>query len=192
MRVLSPTAIAALNAPVLSIVQLVYMVFPGLPVALASSNFDVVFGGVTYRGAAGLGTISAIEDSGGEVKGIQMEVSGVPVEYLALALSDATVVQGAPISIRLAILAADGSVIDAPLDWTGYVDTMSIEEDGETCSIALTAESSAVDLLRGNVLTTSNADQQFLYPGDRAFEFVVLQEGVPIVWPTKQYYIDSR
>jgi len=192
MKFLSTAALTALNSSPLRIAQLIYMGFPGVPVALASSNFDIVFGGVTYRGAAGAGTISPIEDSPGDVKGLQFQMSGVPIEYLALALSDATVVQGAPISIRNAILDAGRSVIDAPVDWTGYVDTMSIEEDSETCTVALTAESSQVDLLRGNVITTSDADQKFLYPGDRAFEFVIPQEGVPIVWPTKQYYIDSR
>ncbi|CAA2105994.1 hypothetical protein [Variovorax paradoxus] len=192
MRSLSAAALTALSSSPLRIAQLVYMGFPGVPVALASSNFDIVHAGVTYRGAAGLGSISPIEDAKGEVKGLQFQMSGVPIEYLALALADATVVQGAAISIRNAILDAGRSVIEAPVDWTGYVDTMAIEEDGETCTVAVTAESSEVDLLRGNVLTTSDADQKFLYPGDRAFEFVIPQEGVPIVWPTKQYYIASR
>ncbi|WP_295986476.1 hypothetical protein [uncultured Variovorax sp.] len=192
MKTLSEAALIALSSSPLRIAQLVYMGFPGVPVALASSNFDIVYAGITYRGAAGLGSVSSIEDAKGEVKGLQFQISGVPIEYLALALSDATVVQGAAITIRLAIMSADLTVVEAPIDWTGYVDTMSIEEDGETCTIAVTAESSEVDLLRGNVLTTSDADQKFLYPGDRAFEFVIAQEGVPIVWPTKQYYIDSR
>jgi hypothetical protein len=192
MRALSGPVVAALSAPVLTIIQLIYLGFPGLPVALNSSNRDVAFGGTIYRGAAGLGTISQIEDSPGEIKGLQFEISGVPIENLALALADATVVQGAGVFIRLAIMDSDGVVLDAPLDWSGRLDTMSIQEDGETCSVSATAESSAVDLLRGNTLTTSNADQQFLYPGDRAFEWVIPQEGVPIVWPTKQYYIDSR
>jgi hypothetical protein len=192
MRSLSVGTIAALSAPVLRIVQLVLMQFPSVTVALASSNFDVVYGGVTYRGAAGLGTISPIDDSPGEIKGLQLQMSGVSSEYLALALADSPEVQGAPITIRLAILSEAGAVLEAPIDWTGYADTMPIEEDAETCTITLTAESSAVDLLHGNALTTSNADQQFLYPGDRAFEYLVSQANVPIVWPTKQYYIASR
>jgi hypothetical protein len=192
MRALSGPVVAALSAPVLRIVQLIYLGFPGLPVTLNSSNRDISFGGTIYRGAAGLGKISPIEDSPGEIKGLQFEISGVPIENLALALADATVVQGTAVFIRLAIIDSDGTVLDAPLDWAGRLDTMPIQEDGETCSIGATAESTAVDLLHGNALTTSNADQQFLYPGDRAFEWVIPQEGVPVVWPTKQYYIDSR
>lgn len=162
-------------------------------VAFNSMNRDLDFGGITYKGAAGLGEISQIEDSaGGEIKGLQLSMSGLTVELLALALADATVVQGVRLVIRLALIGDDGAVIDAVVDWDGYLDTMPIVADGQTCTITATAESSAVDLLRGNSMTTSNADQQAMYPGDRAFEYIVSQRGVPVVWPTKQYYIDSR
>lgn len=191
MRTLAPPTIAALSGSVLSIAQLVYMDFPGLPIALCSANRDILCDGVTYRGAAGLGSISPVEDSPGEIKGLQFQMSGVPIENLALALDDSAIVQGTNIIVRLAILDLDHQLIEAPTDWTGRIDTMAIEEDGETCTITVTAESTAVDLLRGNALTTSNADQQFLYPGDRAMEYVALQD-VPVVWPTKQLFMAMR
>lgn len=193
MKSLSPTFAAALVSGAPQVAQLVAMYFSAGTVALNSMNRPLDFGGLTYRGAAGLGEISEIEDSaGGEIKGLQLTMSGLSSELLALALADATVVQGVRLVIRLALIGADGNVIDAPVDWDGYLDTMSIDADGDKCTISVTAESSAVDLLRGNAMTTSNADQQALYPGDRAFEYIVSQDGVPVVWPTKQYYIDSR
>jgi hypothetical protein len=189
MKILAAPVVAALSARELVVVQLVYMEFPGFPIALNSSNLDLVWAGVNYKGAAGLGTVSQIDDSPGEIKGLQLTMSGVPSEYLALALDDANIVQGAPITIRLAILDANYQVIDAPVDWTGRLDTMSIGEDGATCTIAVTAESSAVDLLRGSPLTYSNVDQWSLYPGDRAFEFVLSQANKPIVWAGKQWLL---
>ncbi|MFV0678666.1 hypothetical protein, partial [Variovorax sp. tm] len=155
-------------------------------------NRDVTFSGFTFQGAGGLGTISPIDDSPGEIKGLQFQMSGVPSDYLSLALDDAAIVQGAQTTIFLAILNEAGAVIEAPIDWAGRLDTMSIEENGETCTISATAESSAVDLLRGNALTTSNADQQYLYPGDRAFEYVASQSNQPVVWPTKQLFMAMR
>lgn len=192
MKSLSGPAVAALNAAELSIVQLVYMDFPGFAIALCSANHPVDYGGVTYRGAAGLGSVGQIDDSPGEVKGLQLELSGVPTEYLALALDDAAIVQGTPLTIRLAVVSTSGQVLDAALDWVGTLDTMTITEDGDTCSIAVTAESSAVDLLRGNSLTTSAADQRSLYPGDPSFDFVALQANQPVIWPTKQLFIAMR
>ncbi|MBJ2155261.1 hypothetical protein [Variovorax sp. IB41] len=189
MKSLSALAIAALSAGGLSVVQLVHMDFPGVPVALNSSNVDIDFGGVTYRGAAGLGAIGAITDSPGEIKGLQLGLSGVPTEYMALALDDTNIVQGTPLTIRLAILSADWQVLDAPIDWAGRLDVMGIEEDGATCSISVSAESTAVDLLRGTPLTYSNVDQWSLYPGDRAFEYVISQANKPVTWAGKQWLI---
>lgn len=188
MKNLTAAAAAALNSSPLTIEQLVYMAFPGFPVALTSANLDLVYGGVTYSGAAGLGSINEIEDSPGEIKGLQFGLSGVPLEYLALALDDAAIVQGTLVTIRLAIIGG-GAVLDAPIDWVGRLDTMSIKLDGDTCSITVTAESTAVDLLRGTPLTYSNADQQALYPGDRAFEYVLSQYDQRIVWPAKRWLL---
>lgn len=188
MRSFSAATVAALGGAELSIVQLVYMGFAGFPVAMAEANFDIEFAGVTYRGAAGLGTISPINDAPGEIKGLQFAMSGVPVENIALALSDASIVQGAPVVIRLAIMSG-GILLDAPVDWAGRLDTMSIQEDGDTCTIAVTAESSAVDLLHGSPLTYSHVDQQALYPGDMAFEYVLPQANKPIVWAGKQWLL---
>lgn len=189
MKSLSAPVVAALSAPVLSIAQLVYMDFPGLPVGLNSMNRPLTWDGVTYMGSAGLGSVSAIDDSPGEIKGLQFTMSGVPTEYLALALDDAAIVQGSRVTIRLAILDAAGQVVDAPIDWDGRLDTMNIDEDGDTCTIAVTAESSAVDLLRGTPLTYSDVDQKSLYPGDRAFEYVIPQANKPIVWAGKQWLL---
>ena len=193
MKSVSPAFVTALAGPAPIVAQLVAMYFVSGVIALNSMNRDVDFGGLTYKGAAGLGEISAIKDSAGsEVQGLQFSMSGVASENLALALADATVVQGTRVVIRLALIGDDGAVIDAPVDWDGYLDTMPISADGQTCTITATAESSAVDLLRGNAMTNSNADQQALYPGDRSMEYIVSQDGVPVVWPTKQFYIDSR
>ena len=125
------TVVTALSSNFLGVAQLVYMQFPGFPVALCSANRDLDFGGVTYKGAAGLGSISPIDDSPGEIKGLQFAISGVPIEYLSLALDDAGIVQGTPTTIRLAIVSDAGVVLDAPIDWQGSLDTMPIEENGE-------------------------------------------------------------
>ena len=188
MRVLSAAAIAALSAPEVRFVQLVLMGF-ATPIGLSTSNMDFDYGGITYVGAAGLGTLSQVDDSPGEIKGMQFELAGVRSEYISLALDDAAVVQGTPVTIRTALLDANCQIVDAPIDWTGTLDTMTITEDGETCTIQVTAESSAVDLLRGFALTYSDSDQRALHPGDLAFQYVASQANTPVVWPTKQWFI---
>lgn len=188
MRSLSAPTLAALGQPVVPLVQLVRMAFPGGDVALNTSNFTLVWDGVTYTGASGLGSIAPIEDSPGEVKGLQFSMSGVSAAMVSIALDDAAEWQGVPIEIRTAILDADYQVVDAPLEWSGLGDTMGLSEDGESCTVTATAESSAVDLLRGSPTTYNDADQQSLYPGDRAFEYVTSQADQPVVWPAKEWF----
>ena len=187
MRSLSGPTIVALSAPAVPMVQLVHLGFAS-PITLNTSNLNLVWDGVTYAGAGAMGAIGQVDDSPGEVKGLNFQLIGVDSSYIALALDDAGVVQGTPVTIRTAILNSSYVVVDAPIEWTGKLDTMSIEEDGETCTISVSAESSAVDILRGGPLTYSDADQKSLYPGDKAFEFILLQANTPIVWPSKLWF----
>jgi len=188
MRTLSAPIVSALNAPLVRLVQLVILGFSPTPIGLNSSNWDIDYGGVTYKGAAGLGSVTMIQDSPGEIQGLRFKLAGIDSAYIALALDDANIVQGTVVGVRTAILDSSNQIIDAPLEWVGRLDTMSIEEDGETCAITATAESSAVDLLRGIALTYSDADQKSISSTDRSFEFVLSQANTPIVWPSKLWY----
>ena len=189
VKSLSAPVLAALSASNVVLVTLVKMEFPGGTIALNTSSWNISHGGTDYLGAAGLGAQTAITDKPGEIAGIQLELNRVDTTYITLALDDADQVQGSPITISTAILDASSyQVLHVETDWTGYADTMTISEDGETCSIGLTAESKAVDLLRGNPLVYNDADQQSLVPGDRIFEYVASQTDQPVVWPTRDYY----
>jgi hypothetical protein len=189
MKALSLAALAALNAPEAVTVQLVRMGFAPTPVALAASTWTITHLGLDYKAAQGLGTISPIEDAPGTVKGVQFEITGAPAEYIALAMDDADQYQGVPISISTALLdPVSYQIVDVLPDWVGRGDTFTHTIEGQTASIQATAESSEVDLLRGNPLTTSDADQQTLYPGDRAFEYVVAQADQRDVWPSREYF----
>ena len=188
MRTLNSTAVTALSQAEVRLVQLVLMEFSTGVMALNTSTWDLVWSGVTYKGAYGIGTISAIDDSPGEVKGLSFEMSGVSSAAISLALYATDVVQGTPVTIRTAVLGADYTIADAPIEWTGLMDTMTLSESGASSRISVTAESSAVDLLRGSPSTYSEATQQQLYPGDRAFEYVVSQVDAPVVWPSKEWF----
>jgi len=197
VRPLSVPTIAALSARSVPVVQLLLLNFgwtkDGPPIsagaiALNSSTWDLVWAGVTYKGAYGLGTINVNDDSPGEGKDLQFEMSGVAADAIALALDGADQWQGTPIVLRTAVLDANYQIVDAPIEWTGTGDTMALQEDGDRSTIQATAESSAVDLLRGTPLTYSDADQQSLHPGDLAFQYVASQTGQPVVWPSKEFF----
>lgn len=190
MRALGAPVVAVLNGQTVLMVQLVYLGFAS-PIGLNLSTFPIDFGGMTFQGAGAIGAVSEIDDSPGEIKGLTFTLSGVDPVYIALALDDAAVVQGTTCHIRTALLNSDFQVVDAPLDWAGRLDTMSITEDGETCTISVTAESSAVDLLNGYPTTYSDADQRAIDPTDSSMEYLSGQVGQPVVWPNRQWFIDK-
>lgn len=189
MRTLAAGVTTAFAGTEVVLVTLVKLAFSTGTIALSDSLYSIAWGGDTYQAAAGLGELSPVEDKPTEISGIKLELLRIDSSHIALALDDAGVVQGSGVTIRTAVLdATSHQVIDVVTDWTGYADTMSIVEDGRTASIVVTAESKAVDLLRGTPLTYSDGDQQSLVPGDRYFEYVVSQSDKPIVWPTREYF----
>jgi len=187
LKILAPAAVTALSNETVPIIQLVALMF-ATPVYLNTSNWDLEWAGVTYKGAYGMGTISSIEDSPGEVKGIQFDMSGDSADLIALALDDAKVWQGTVVTLRAAILNSDYQIVDAPVVWTGKGDTMNLQEADGATVIQATAESTAVDLMRGHLLMYNNDDQQRLFPGDRGMDLMVAQVDQPVVWPAKSWY----
>lgn len=190
MKVFEADVLAALAAGEVVLVQLVYLDFPSGAIALNSSNWNLVWDGVTYLGAAGLGSVSSVRDSaGGSVQGITLELAASDSAMVSLALDGSNEVQDSPVTVRTAILdTSTYQILDAPIDFTGRCDVMSISGARGSEVISVSVESSAVDLLRGNPLTYSDADQQALYPGDLAFEYVVDQADKPVIWPSREFF----
>jgi hypothetical protein len=189
MRTLAAGVTAAFAATDLALATLVKIEFPGGTIALNSSTYNLVHGGTTYTGASGLGRISPVTDRPGELPGMKLEILRVDALYLGLALDTDDEVQGSPITISTAVLdRTTHQIIDVLTDWVGYADTVVIGEDGQTGSVALSAESKGVDLLRGTPLFYSDADQQSLVDGDRYFRYVAAQADQPVVWPAKEWF----
>lgn len=189
MRSLSAPTIAALESGQAVYVWCILLDF-GASGAFGfnTSNWHLQIDGTTYYGAYGLGSISPVKDASG-VQGLTLSLDGGPAERIALALDDAAIVQGAAVTLRAAILdTTTYQVIDAPIEFQGYADTMSVAEDAGQSYISLSVESRAVDLLRGCPLTYTDADQQALHAGDRAFEYVVDQTDKQIVWPERAWF----
>lgn len=190
MKTLAGPVLAALASGNVVLVQFIHFAFPAGVVAINTSTWDLLWGGVTYKGAYGMGTVSSVVDKPGEVQGITLQFAAGDPASIALALDSADQVQGTFVTIRTAIVdATTYAVLDAPIDWLGKCDTMAINEDGGQAMISVSAESGAVDLLRGNPSTYNDADQQAGYAGDRAFEYVVSQVDKPVVWPSREYFL---
>jgi hypothetical protein len=186
MRILSAQALAALQSRSVPLAILVEMDLSA-PLYLNTSPVNLVINGATYYGTRGMGRINAIAESPSEMKQLQFELSGAPSSMVALALAEP--VQGKAVRIKTAIFdPSTYQIVDAQLRWGGQLDVMSIIDQPPSCTLQVSAEAAGIDFSRpGNSPYTSD-EQQRLYPGDLALQFLADQVEQRIIWPSAEFF----
>ena len=143
---------------------------------------DLAWNGVVWTGAGTLIGMTAVEETGEVVaNSVTVALSGVPVDLVQLAITDAS--QGAPGRIWLGFLDPAGAVIAEPVQiFAGRLDEPMISEDGESCTITVSSESRLVDLMRPREWRSTHESQQALHPGDLGFEYVAGLQAQEVTW----------
>ena len=76
-----------------------------------------------------------------------------------------------------------GAIIDTPyLIFDGRMDVMTIEENGETANITLSAETILIALERANERRYTEQDQKDEYAGDTFFDYVTQLQDSEVIW----------
>lgn len=146
----------------------------------------LVWNGHTWQGGGELMAISPIEETQAiEATSIQLTLSGVPSSLVSVAYVDFS--QGRPVTIWLGLLDIDaGTIVADPVQiFSGRMDTISDQDDGETASLSVTAESNLADLDRLRVRYFTDQDQQRLFPSDRSLRFMPAIQDRPVYWGKK-------
>lgn len=140
---------------------------------------DLTFNSNTYSGTGQFLNISSIEESA-EIgaKGVTLGLSGVDPTILSYALNENY--QYRDINIHVGTI--DGGVVSTYQIFSGRMDVMTIEEQGETCSISVSAENRLIDLERPRVRRYTSEDQKAIYPNDKGFDFVNSIQEAEIQW----------
>ena len=191
MKTYSAPVLAALASGKLALAQMVHVVTysPFPDIYINTSGWDFEFGGHTWSGSAGLVQINVISTEYGELPSVEFALSAQPAA-VSLALVDAQNMRGKLCEIFTAVLsvADDGSVtlLDAPLEWAGIVDTFGINLSKKVASVAVTCETAALDLMRPSSFRYTTDDQKTLYPTDKGFEFVKDSDST-VVWPAASW-----
>lgn len=131
---------------------------------------DISVDGAQFVGSGNLMTISGIDESPEiAARGVEMVLSGISTDLISIALRENY--QNRLVRIYVGTIASDlttsGYVVFA-----GRMDVMSIEENGETSTISLTAENRLIDLERPRSRRYTAEDQKNLYPGDLGLDYV--------------------
>lgn len=183
-RPLTPAFIAAVTAGTVRPALLFRGEFQSGNVALWTGYGQIDVGGETFTGSGTLLGIDAVEETANiQANGTKLTLSGISSQAVSLALQEPY--QGRLVEILLALSDAESVLIDDPsILFSGRADLMTINDDGATCSIGLTAESRLVDLQRARIRKYENEDQKIDYPSDRGFEFVSIIQDQQLKWGT--------
>jgi hypothetical protein len=184
MRTLTGPAGAVLGGT-WALAQLVDLDLASGNIRVTTAGVDIDWNGDTYIGRKMIG-VEAVKDQGGEVQGLTFTLSGVPIEFLSLALQEQ--VQGRPVRIWTAIL--DGgthAILDVVQTWAGTCDRMPIQQSANTATISVTAEHRGITFSRAKGLRYTDGDPR-LYAGDKSLEFIVSQSSHQDVWPAASFF----
>jgi hypothetical protein len=167
---------------------------------------DLFINGVTYLGVGTLVNISAVEETTEiEAKGAVITLTGIPPSFLSLALAEpyqgreCKIYFGLWLNNRTITTQANDTITTEDLFdlgteaetrylaeiFSGELDQMNISEEGNTSTIAVTAENVLIKLERPVVRRFTNEDQKSRFPNDRGLEFVAGLQDKEVFWGRK-------
>jgi len=143
---------------------------------------DLTYGGETYLGVGDLLGISPIQETSDiSASGMNVSITGVKSSFLVIAKDHEY--QGRPITVRLGAFNASGSLVSDPIIvFSGFMDTMTIAENGEYSTISIAAENKLVAFEKTKVRRYTAEDQKIDHPTDKGFEFVTAIVEKQIMW----------
>lgn len=152
--------------------------FSSGPLYVWSGYGNLTISSKTYVGVGGLLNISNVEETTEiEAKGASLTMSGIPSSFLSLALQEPY--QGRECRIYFGMTSSPSDYVEI---FSGELDQMNISENGDSCTIAVTAENILIKLERPVVRRFTNEDQKSRFPDDKGLEFIADLQDKEIFW----------
>ncbi len=171
-RELTAAMVTEVSADSLSPIFFVKFEFDSGDIRFWSGLGDKTFNSEIYTGSGDLLTIAPPEETQKlKATNANFTLSGIPSSIISLALSEDY--QGRFVSFWFAMLDSSGAIVADPfLQFKGRMDVMAIQDEGDTATITVSAESVLVDLERPRERRYTDEDHKLDNPGDPFFEFV--------------------
>ena len=177
---------SAVIADLVRPIRLVQCAFDSGNLNLWNGIGNLTVDSVDYVGAGTLLNISAITESAElTANGITVALSGVTEPLISKARDEDY--QGRELKVLLGIINEDGTVtVDPVVVFSGFMDTMVLNDGGETATIQVTVENRLIEFERTRVRRYTAEDQKIDYPNDKGLEFVAELAEKEIVWGRSQ------
>lgn len=176
----------AVSSDVVRPVVFVQCAFDSGALNLWSGLGDLTADSVDYVGAGTLLSIGSIKESAElQANGVSVTLSGVTEPLLSKARDENY--QGRSLKILLGVMDSTNTLIDNPfVIFSGFMDTMTIQDGAETATIRVTVENRLVEFERSRQRRYTAEDQKIDYPTDKGLEFVAEIAEKEIVWGRSQ------
>lgn len=160
--------------------------FESAPVNVHTGMGDFVYNGITYSGVGDMGGMSAIDESEEtRANGVNFTLNGIPSANVASILSDSYRNRTCTVHLALFSSLTATSPITAPaVLFVGRMDQATMDDDGETATINLSAESRLVDLQRSRERRYTDEDQRAnpSYTADLGLQYVAGLQDKELLW----------
>jgi len=155
------------------------------PLRLWTGYSTINIGGDTYFPSGNLLSISPIDESADiRANGIKIGLTGLDSSIISSALTEDS--QGKIVKVFFGVLETSSNatvVVDTPYQtFEGFIDTMSILEDGNTAQVSVNVENKLIALERPINRRYTDQDQKNLFAGDKGLEFVESLQDKSVVW----------
>ena len=155
------------------------------PLRVWTGTTAFIIDGQTYLGLGNLISIDQVgETAETKANGMKVTCGGLDTNVLANSLNDTQ--QGILVNIKFGVLTTTDNaltVVDTSYTlFSGYVDTVAIDEQGDSSTIQFSIESKLIALETPLDFRYTDQDQKFFFPNDRGLEFVDDLQDKNVVW----------
>jgi hypothetical protein len=173
---------SAVTADLVRPIILVQCAFDSGNLNLWNGVGNLTVSSVDYVGAGTLLAIGEIaETSELQANGITVTLSGITDPLLSKARDEDY--QGRELKVLLGAMDASNGVISTPVNvFSGFMDTMVINDSSETATIQIAVENRLIGFERTRVRRYTAEDQLIDFPSDKGLEFVADMAEKEIVW----------
>ncbi len=152
---------------------------------LATTYTDLIIGGNTYIGTGNIMQISNVLESGDiKATGITITLNGLDSSILSAGLTEDTA--GMVCEVYFGVLTTTNNadaIVDTPYQiFSGFIDSMVLEETDENSALIFTVESKMIVLERPIDRRYTDQDQQELFSGDKGCSFVAGMQDKNVAW----------
>jgi len=173
---------SAVTADLVRPILLVQCAFDSGNLNLWNGIGDLTVDSVDYVGAGTLLSVGEIsETSELAANGLNVALSGVTEPLISKARDEDY--QGRELKVLMGAMDDSNSVIADPvIIFSGFMDTMVINDGAETATIQVSVENRLIEFERNRVRRYTAEDQKIDYPNDKGLEFVAEIAEKEITW----------